>query len=123
MKRLQIDFNEPDPFRYRITEDEILFFNIKLGEVITFYTENLEVRALVELDAEEKQWFGKHIEEIRTVSSDIEEAREDGFNNGHYFGIWTTKDNIVRKMIQLNQSEDLIHLVTGVSLERIRSLR
>ncbi|WP_336776482.1 hypothetical protein [Paenibacillus sp. MMO-58] len=123
MKKLQIDFNEPDPFRFRITEYEIHFFNSNLGEVITFYTENLEVRALVELDAEKKQWFGKHIEEIRAVSTDIEEAREDGFNNGHHFGIWTTKDNIVRKMNQLNQSEDLIHLVTGVSVERIRSLR
>ncbi len=123
MKKLHIDFNEPDRIRFRINEDEIRFFNIELGEIIKFYTENFEVKAIVEFDVEENRWFGKHIEEIRYIPTEIEEAREDGFINGHYFGVWTTKNNVVRKMHELNLSEDLIHEITGLNLDRIRLLR
>ncbi|WP_169091799.1 hypothetical protein, partial [Paenibacillus sp. PL91] len=118
MKKLSIDFNEPYPFKFRISNDQIDFFNIRVGEEIVFYTENLEVKAVVEFDAEEKRWYGKHIEEVRYIPTEIEEAREDGFINGHFFGIWMTKDNLIRSMMELSLSEELIHKVTGVSYER-----
>mgnify|MGYP001384038666 CR=1 FL=1 len=122
MKKLWIDFNEPDRSKFRITKDEVEFFKLELGEEILFYTEDIQVNAKVIYDKEQDQWFGQLITEIVIISKEIAEAREDGFENGRHFGQWIERDNIARKMKELKLPDELILKISNIDKNRLKNL-
>ncbi|MGG4146886.1 hypothetical protein ABEW34_27620 [Paenibacillus algorifonticola] len=115
MKKISMDFNEPDPSKFRITKEEVAYFNLKINEEIIFYTEDIQVKAVVVYDSQQDRWYGKLITEIIRISQDIAEAREDGFENGKFFGQWTERSNIIRKMKEFNISEEVIMQMMNIS--------
>ncbi|TCZ79363.1 hypothetical protein E0485_05745 [Paenibacillus albiflavus] len=122
MKKIWIDFNEPDRSKFRITKDEINFFNLAVKEEIIFYSEDIQVNAIVGYDSEHDQWFGELITDIIRISEEVAEAREDGFENGKYFGQWTERNNIIRMMKKFNLTGDLIIQITNISKEELNRI-
>jgi hypothetical protein len=122
IKKIWTDFNEPDRSKYRISKDKINFFDLSIGEEIIFYTEDIQVNAIIGYDTEQDQWFGELKADIIRISEDIAEAREDGFENGRHFGQWTERDNIIRNLKKFNLTDDLINQITNISKEELKRL-
>lgn len=112
MKKICMDFNEPDMTKFRITKGEVNFFNLKVSERIIFYTEDIEVEAIVLYDSKIDQWFGRIDSEFRDVPNEIAEAREDGFLNGQEFGIYCYRNEIINSMMNNQIPKELIMKIT-----------
>lgn len=122
MKKIWTDFNEPDPTKIRLTKDNKEFFDLKIGEHIILYTEDIQVEAIVGYDEGHNQWYGELVGDFITVSEEVAEAREDGFENGRLFGTWTERDNIIRSMNKHGISKELIIKVTKISEQKLKGL-
>jgi hypothetical protein len=114
MKKIWTDFNGPNTNRLRISKLEMDYFKLSDGEEVIIYTEDIQVKARIMFDADQDSWCGELINEVITVSREIEEAREDGFINGKLFGSWTERDNLIRKMRSLKMDPKKIEEITGV---------
>lgn len=118
MKKICTDFNNPNPNRIRIPAFGMNYFELIDGEKIILYAEDIQVEAKIMYDQEQSSWCGELTSEYMDVSKDIEEARDDGFENGKAFGIWTERDNLMRKMIELKIDPQTIEKITGVPQEK-----
>ena len=114
MKKIWTDFNEPDPNRYRMIEEDIKFFKLQAGERIIFFTEDIQVEAIVEFDDVEKRWYGKIVSDCIEMPNEIVEARDDGFFNGHLFGAISFRNEIKLRMEKNNFSKEIIDSLTKI---------
>jgi hypothetical protein len=119
MKKIWMDFNEPDMANFRISKSEVEFFNLKISERIIFYTEDIQVEAIVFYESETDQWFGRIDSEFIDVEHEIVEAREDGFLNGQWFGEYFYRNEIIRNMINNKISNELIIKITKIDEEEL----
>jgi hypothetical protein len=122
MKKIWMDFNEPDPTKMRLLDSEIKYFDLKIGERIILYTEDIQEEAIVRFHEITNSWYGEVVSECITVSNEIAEAREDGFLNGKHFGTWTERHNIIRSMYEQGISKELIMQVTKISEIELKRL-
>jgi hypothetical protein len=114
MKKIWTDFNEPDPSRFRLIEEDIKFFKLQVGERIIFYTEDIQLEAIVEFDDIEKRWYGKIVSDCIEMPNEIVEARDDGFFNGHLFGAITFRNEIKRRMEEKKLPKDIVDNLTKI---------
>ncbi|SEU32975.1 hypothetical protein [Paenibacillus sp. NFR01] len=120
MKKIWTDFNGPNLNKLRLTKDDLSYFNLQPDERIILYTEDIEVEAVVEYDEEQESWCGSFVSEVITVNKEIEEAREDGFINGKYFGKWSERNEIIHRMVDRGIPRETIIEVTKVTDEHLR---
>lgn len=122
MKKLWMDFNEPDMENFRILKEEVKFFDLKNSERIIFYTEDIQVEAIVFYEEKEDRWFGRIDSEFIDMPKEIVEAREDGFLNGKWFGKLMCRNELIRNMDKYGISKDLIMKITNTDEYDIRWL-
>lgn len=121
MKKINMDFNEPDPKKMRLIQDEINFFGLNVGDRIVIFDEDFQVEAVVRHDEEKNRWYGEVVSDYVYISSEIAEAREDGLKAGEFWGRIFCRNEMIRKMIKHNISRDLIKEITGISEEALKS--
>ncbi|WIM39154.1 hypothetical protein PO903_21305 [Paenibacillus sp. PK4536] len=119
MKKICTDFNNPNPYRIRIPDFDMDYFELVDGEKVILYAEDIQVEAKIMYDSEQSSWCGELTSEYMDVSKDIEEARDDGFINGKAFGIWKERADLMRRMIELKIDPQIIAEIIGVSKEEI----
>lgn len=112
-EKIWTDFNEPDMNNFRLNKEEVEYFDLKVSERIIFYTEDIQVEAIVFYDNEKDRWFGKIDSEFIDMPHEIAEAREDGFINGKHFGEWSERYNIIRNMSDHGIPRKLAKQITG----------